>query len=126
MRKIEKALDKLLELDEVLLHFEVTDPYLWIKIALKYLREADSAEEFYNEEVVDICYITDKKLNYKGAFLHINQHLIIDTRHSCIRVVDSRADGQEFKTDIPNNLQETLVMSLDNIARKAYNESKGK
>ena len=72
MRKIEKALDKLLELDEVLLHFEVRDPYLWINIALKYLNESHtmeglpdkSAEKFYNEEVWETCYITDKKLNY--------------------------------------------------------------
>lgn len=55
MRKIEKALDTLLELDEVLLqNFDVRDPDLWIRIAFKYLKETVSeldkiAQDAYNE-----------------------------------------------------------------------------
>jgi hypothetical protein len=124
MRKIEKALDKLLELEEVLPHFEVRDPSVWINIALKYLKEAESAEKFYKEEVWDVDYITDKKLVYNGAFLHINPHLMIDTHHFCMHAVvgDNR---QEVKRKIPDNVKEK-VTSLDKIAQKAYNESKTK
>ena len=124
MRKIEKALDKLLELDEVLLHFEVKDPYLWINIALKYLKEADSAEEIYKEEVWETSYITDNKFNYNGAFLHINPHLMIDTHHFCMRAIVGD-DKKEVKRNIPDSLQETVI-ALDKIAQKAYNESKTK
>ncbi len=124
MRKIEKALDKLLELEEVLPHFEVRDPSLWINIAIKYLKEADSAEEIYNEEVWDAHYIVDKKHNYNGAFLHINPHLMIDTHHFCMHAVvgDNR---QEVKRKIPDSLKETVI-ALDKIAQNAYNESKNK
>jgi hypothetical protein len=122
MRKIEKALDKLLELDEVLLHFEVRDPYLWINITFKYLREANSAEEFYKEEIWESNYITDKSLNYAGAFLHINPHLMIDTHHFCIRAVVV-GDKKEVIRKIPDDLKQ-LGIALDKIAQKAYNENK--
>jgi hypothetical protein len=124
MRKIEKALDKLLELDEVLLHFEVKDPYLWINIAFKYLKEADSAEEIYNEEVWKTSYITDNEFNYNGAFLHINPHLMIDTHHFCMRAIVGD-DKKEVKRKIPDSLKETVI-ALDKIAQKAYNENQNK
>lgn len=127
MGKIEKALDTLLELEDVLPNFEARDPSVWINIALKYLKDAASAEEFYNEEVWADSYITDRKfgyLDYSSAYLHINQHLMIDTHSFCIRAVVGN-DKKAVTRKIPENLKEKVI-ALDKIIHKAYNENKAR
>ena len=120
--KINNAVATLLDL-KYLLNCDVQDSNLWIDIVLKYLQEADTTEKFYNEEFVDVHYILDKKLNYAGAVLHINQYLKINTRHFCICVVDD--DESKWSRLIPDTLKETVI-ALDEIAQDAYNKSRCK
>lgn len=118
--KINNAVATLLDL-KYLLNCDVQDSNLWIDIVLKYLQEATDAEEFYNQEVVEVHHIISNKLNYIGAVLHINQCLNINTRHFCIHVVND--DKSKWSRLIPDSFKETVI-ALDEIAQKAYQDAK--
>ncbi len=106
-----------------------TYPANQLEIAWLYLqkavREAATAEKIYNEKVCDVHFITDKQLNYKGALLNIEPHLIIDTHRFCLHADINEYHNKQTTRKIPDDVKE-LVISLDKIAQKAYNESKNK
>jgi hypothetical protein len=91
----------------------------------KSVREDESAEKIYNEKVCDVHFITDKQLNYKGALLNIEPHLIIDTHRFCLHADINEYYNKQSTRKVPADVKE-LVISLDKIAQKAYNDSKNK
>ena len=96
-----------------------------LHMAELYLRQAESAEIFYNEKVCDVHFITDKKLNYKSALLNINPNLIINTHHSYVHALMKAHPNDEYCYKLSSDVEEMLI-ALDKIAHKDYNESRGK
>lgn len=103
-------------------------------IVVNCLKDATDVEEFYNQEIEEIKYIINSDLTYSSALLYINALLYIDLHRCCVcwRVNDGIGDSD---LDLMYWREETLeagcqmlqkVASLNELAQKAYNESRGK
>jgi len=95
-------------------------------IVIECLSDATSTlglDEFYKQEIEDIKYITNSDLNYSSALLYINSELYIDTDKCCVYQYGVCDLG--YKKAIPKTLKDK-VDYLNELAQKAYNESKNK
>jgi hypothetical protein len=95
-------------------------------IVIECLSDATSTldlDEFYKQEIEEIKYITNSDLNYLSALLYINSRLYIDTDKCCVCWYGN--DGLAYKKDIAGSNKDKVAY-LNELAQKAYSESRGK
>lgn len=119
---IEEVQQKMGKINNAINGLYCKDKEVITDIVINCLANATDVEEFYNQEIETIQYITDSNLEYSSALLYINELLYINTSKFYVHYdAAHNARRKHFPIDLNDK-----AASLNELAQKAYNESRGK